>query len=489
MTIDWCWKSAREIRDAVQDGTASAAEITEAHIRRIDAIDDKVDAYTQRWNDTARAMAAKVDEKARKGEPLGPLAGVPVALKELFCTRVGKTTCASKILENFRSPYDATVVTLLEQADAVFLGKVNMDEFAMGSSTENSAIKPTRNPWNLCCVPGGSSGGSAAAVSAGECALSLGSDTGGSIRQPACLCGCVGIKPTYGRVSRYGLVAFASSLDQIGPLTRTVEDAALTLNVICGRDVMDATSADLPVPDYTKALTGDIRGLRIGLPKEYFTEALSDQMREKIEEAIDVYRAHGARIVEVSLPCSEYAIAVYYIICTAEASANLARFDGVRYGFRHPEAKTMQEMYVLSKSTAFGPEVRRRIMLGTYVLSSGYYDAYYLKAQKVRRLIKNDFDAAFEQCDVIAGPTSPTPSFEFGAKSDNPLEMYLSDIYTISVNLATLPGMSIPCGLTGSGLPVGLQLIGRPFGEETLLRAAHFYENNRGFDLGRPPVA
>ncbi|HQN02259.1 MAG TPA: amidase family protein, partial [Candidatus Hydrogenedentes bacterium] len=345
MTLDWHWKSAREIRDAVQSGAVSALDVTEAYLRRIDAVEDKVEAYTQRWNDTARSMATKVDEKVRRGETAGPLAGVPVALKELLCTRTGKTTCASKMLENFRSPYDATVVRRLEEADAVFLGKVNMDEFAMGSSTENSAIKPTRNPWNLRCVPGGSSGGSAAAVSAGECALSLGSDTGGSIRQPACLCGCVGIKPTYGRVSRYGLVAFASSLDQVGPLTRTVEDAALTLNVICGRDAMDATSADLPVPDFTAALTGDIRGLRIGLPKEYFTDALSDQMREKIEAAIEVFRDHGATIVDVSLPCSEYAIAVYYIICTAEASANLARFDGVRYGFRHPEAKTMQEMY------------------------------------------------------------------------------------------------------------------------------------------------
>lgn len=489
MTPDWHWKSAREIRDAVQNGSVSALEITEAYLQRIDEVDAKLDAFTQRWNDTARSMAAKVDHKVEQGEATGSLAGVPVALKELFCTRVGKTTCASKMLENFHSPYDATVVTRLAKADAVFLGKVNMDEFAMGSSTENSAVKPTRNPWNLRYVPGGSSGGSAAAVSAGECAVSLGSDTGGSIRQPACLCGCVGIKPTYGRVSRYGLVAFASSLDQIGPLTRTVEDAALTLNVICGRDPMDATSADLPVPDFTAGLTGDIRGLRIGLPKEYFTDALSDQMREKIEAAIDVYRSHGATIVDVSLPCSDYAIAVYYIICTAEASANLARFDGVRYGFRHPEAKTMQEMYVLSKSAGFGSEVQRRIMLGTYVLSSGYYDAYYLKAQKARRLIKRDFDAAFEHCDVIAGPTSPTPSFEFGSKSDNPLEMYLSDIYTISVNLATLPGISIPCGLTDAGLPVGLQLIGKPFDEETLLRTAHFHEQNRGFDMGRPPVA
>ncbi len=489
MSTPWHWKTAREMRDAVQSGATTAAEVVESHLARIDEVDDKLDAFTQRWNDTARAMAEAVDEKARKGQPLGPLAGVPVALKELLCTRVGKTTCASKMLENFVSPYDATVVKLLQEADAVFLGKVNMDEFAMGSSTENSAIKTTKNPWNLKCVPGGSSGGSAAAVASGECPISLGSDTGGSIRQPACLCGCVGIKPTYGRVSRYGLVAFASSLDQIGPLTRTVEDAAITLDVLCGKDPKDATSADLPAPCFAQKLNGDVRNLRVGLPREYFTEALSPQMREKIEAAVDVYRANGAQIVDISLPCSEYAIAVYYIICTAEASANLARFDGVRYGFRHPEAKTMQDMYVMSKSAAFGPEVRRRIMLGTYVLSSGYYDAYYLKAQKVRALIKKDFDAAFEQCDVIAGPTSPTPSFEFGAKSDNPLEMYLSDIYTISVNLATLPGISVPCGLTDADLPVGIQLMARPFDESTLLSAAHFYEQNRGFDLGQPPIA
>ncbi|MCK5862798.1 MAG: Asp-tRNA(Asn)/Glu-tRNA(Gln) amidotransferase subunit GatA [Candidatus Hydrogenedentes bacterium] len=489
MTKELHWKSAREIRDAVQSGAVSATQIAQEHLTRIDAVDGRVDAFTQLWRDKALEMAAAVDAKAARGETLGALAGVPVGLKELFCTRHGKTSCASKMLENFESPYDATVVKKLEEADAVFLGKVNMDEFAMGSSTENSAIKTTKNPWNLKCVPGGSSGGSAAAVTAGECALSLGSDTGGSIRQPACLCGCVGIKPTYGRVSRYGLVAFASSLDQVGPLTRTVEDAALTLDVICGKDVMDATSAVLPKTDFMGALTGDISGLRVGLPREYFTDALNPEMREKVECAIDVYRANGAEIVDVSLPCSDYAIAVYYIICTAEASANLARFDGVRYGFRHPDAKTVKDMYALSKSDAFGPEVQRRIMLGTYVLSSGYYDAYYLKAQKVRALIKKDFDAAFEKCDVIASPTSPTASFEFGSKSDNPLEMYLSDIYTISVNLATLPGISVPCGLTDAGLPAGLQLIGRPFEEDTLLRAAHFYEQNRGFDMGRPPVA
>ena len=392
------------------------------------------------------------------------------------------------MLANFQSPYDATVIEKMAAQDAVFLGKVNMDEFAMGSSTENSAVKTTRNPWNLNCVPGGSSGGSAAAVAADECALALGSDTGGSIRQPASLCGCVGIKPTYGRISRFGLVAFASSLDQIGPLCKDVEDAALTLNVLCGKDPKDATSADLPVPDFTAGLTGEVKGLRIGLPKEYFTEALGAEMRVQVEAALKVLEARGAELVEVSLPHTDYAIATYYIICTAEASANLARFDGVRYGFRHPDAKSMQEMYVLSKSEGFGPEVQRRIMLGTYVLSSGYYDAYYLKAQKVRALIKQDFDKAFEQCDVIAGPTSPTPTFEFGAKTDNPLEMYLSDIYTISVNLAALPGISVPCGLTAEKLPAGLQLIGQAFDEATLLRVAHAYEQHHGIAMGKAPI-
>jgi len=489
MNTPWHYQSAREIRDAVRSGAASATAMTEWHLDRIAEVDLLVDAFTQVWRDEALAQAAAVDEKARRGDALGPLAGVPVGLKELLCTRTGTTSCASKILKDFRSPYDGTVVKRMAAADAVFLGKVNMDEFAMGSSTERSTIKVTRNPWNLKCVPGGSSGGSAAAVSAGECAISLGSDTGGSIRQPAAMCGCVGIKPTYGRVSRYGLVAFASSLDQIGPLTRTVEDAALTLNVICGRDPLDSTSADLPAEDFTAALTGDVRGLRIGLPAEYFTDALNTEMREKVEAAVDVFRREGAEIVPVSLPHANYAIAVYYIICTAEASANLARFDGVRYGFRHPAAKSVEEMYVLTKSEGFGPEVKRRIMLGTYVLSSGYYDAYYLKAQKVRRLIKRDFDEAFEKCDVIAGPTSPIPSFEFGTKTDNPLEMYLADIYTISTNLATLPGISIPCGLTASGLPAGLQMMARPFNEAALLRAAHCHEQKSGVRLGEPPVA
>jgi aspartyl-tRNA(Asn)/glutamyl-tRNA(Gln) amidotransferase subunit A len=490
MSSQWYEKTAHEIRDAVRNGETSATAVTESFLARLEAVDpNKVDAYTQVWHEAALEQAAAVDAKIQRGEDPGPLAGAPVALKEVLCTREGFTTCSSKILAGFQSPYDASVVRKLADAGAVFLGKVNMDEFAMGSSTENSAIKPTRNPWNLRCVPGGSSGGSAAAVAADECTIALGSDTGGSIRQPACLCGCVGLKPTYGRVSRFGLVAFASSLDQVGPLAKDVEDAALAFSVIAGRDPHDATSADLDVPDLTRALTGDIRGLRIGLPKEYYTAALGPEMREKIEAAIAVLGKQGAEVVEVSLPNTDYAIATYYIICTAEASANLARFDGVRYGFRHPEARDMREMYVRSKSEGFGPEVKRRIMLGTYVLSSGYYDAYYLKAQKVRRLIKQDFDQAFRQCDVIATPTSPTPAFEFGAKTADPLEMYLSDIYTISVNLATLPGISVPCGLTASGLPAGLQLIGKAFDEETLLRVAHCYERNSGITMGKPPIA
>ena len=489
MSRSWHEKTARETRDAVREGAVSATEVAEAYLARIDAVDGQLDAYTQVWREAALAQAAAVDAKLQKGEDPGVLAGVPIALKEVFCTQEGQTTCASKILAGFQSPFDATVVRKLVDAGAVFLGKVNMDEFAMGSSTENSAIKTTKNPWNLDCVPGGSSGGSAAAVSADMCAFSLGSDTGGSIRQPATFCGCVGVKPTYGRVSRYGLVAFASSLDQIGPLTKSVEDAALVLSVICGKDPMDATSADLPVPDFAAALTGDVKGLRIGLPKEYYTDALGPEMREKVEAAIAVLRAQGAEVVEVSLPHADYAIATYYIICMAEASANLARFDGVRYGFRHPDARDMRDMYVMSKSEGFGAEVKRRIMLGTYVLSSGYYDAYYLKAQKVRRLIKQDFDRAFTQCDVIATPTSPTPAFPIGSKTTDPLEMYLQDIYTISVNLATLPGISVPCGLTDSGLPAGLQLLAKPFDEATMLRVAHCYEQNSGAALGKPPVA
>ena len=480
--------TAHEIRDALRAGAVTATEIAEAYFRRIAEVDPKVLAYVDVWRDYGLAQAGKIDQAVRRGDDPGPLAGVPIGLKDVLCTRQGYTTCCSKILKGYRSPFDATVVERLEAAGGVFLGKLNMDEFAMGSSTENSSVQVTRNPWNLKCVPGGSSGGSAAAVAADECVISLGSDTGGSIRQPAALCGCVGMKPTYGRVSRYGLVAFASSLDQIGPFTKDVEDLAIALNVICGRDSHDSTSADLPVPDFTKSLRQDVSDITIGLPKEYYTDALNAEMREKIEGAIAVLQKLGAKVVEVSLPHTDYAIACYYIICTAEASANLARFDGVRYGYRSPSSGDVHDMYSNTKTEGFGPEVKRRIMLGTYVLSSGYYDAYYLKAQKVRSLIRRDFLEAFEKCDVILAPTSPTAAFEIGEKTDDPLEMYLSDIYTISVNLATIPGMSMPCGLTKRGLPAGLQIMSKPFNEETMLRVAYTYEKNRGFEMGQPPI-
>jgi aspartyl-tRNA(Asn)/glutamyl-tRNA(Gln) amidotransferase subunit A len=481
--------TAHELRDGFRAGEFSSQQVTQAYLERIADTDGRIDAYVDVWSDYAIDMARAVDKRRAAGEDLPPLAGVPIALKDNLCTTQGMTECCSRILKGFRSPYDATVVCRLRDAGAVFLGKLNMDEFAMGSSTENSSVKKTRNPWNLACVPGGSSGGAAASVAADSATLSLGSDTGGSIRQPAALCGCVGMKPTYGRVSRYGLVAFASSLDQIGPFTKDTEDLALALNAICGRDPMDATSPDLPEEDFTTALNRDIKGLRIGLPREYYSDALNAEMRKIIEKAIAVLQEKGAEVVEVSLPHTEYAIAVYYIICTAEASANLARFDGVRYAFRHPDAKSVEDMYRLTKSEGFGPEVQRRIMLGTYALSSGYYDAYYLKAQKVRALIRRDFDEAFEKCDVIVTPTSPTAAFRFGEKTDDPLEMYLSDIYTSSTNLAGIPGVSIPCGLTADGLPAGLQLIGKAFDEATLIRVAHAYERAANLQLGHAPVA
>jgi aspartyl-tRNA(Asn)/glutamyl-tRNA(Gln) amidotransferase subunit A len=489
MSQDWTRATAHAIREAVKAGETSAETVTRAYLDRIAAVDPQVMAYNEVWTDAALAMAQAVDARIAAGEDPGPLAGVPIGLKDLICTTEGHTTCSSKILAGYQSPFDATCVEKLRAQGAVFLGKLNMDEFAMGSSTENSSTHPTRNPFDLDSVPGGSSGGSAASVSAGECAFSLGSDTGGSIRQPAALCGCVGLKPTYGRVSRWGLVAFASSLDQIGPLTKDVRDQALALNAICGHDPRDSTSAPLEVPDFTQCLTGDVEGLTIGVPKEYFAEGLGDEVRAKVEAALDVLRGAGAKTVEVSLPHAEYAVAVYYIICTAEASANLARFDGVRYGFRHPAAKDMREMYVMSKSEGFGPEVQRRIMLGTYALSSGYYDAYYLKAQKARALIKRDFDLAYQQCDIIATPTTPTPAFKFGAKTGDPLEMYLSDIYTISLNLYGGPGISVPCGLSADGLPIGFQLMGKVFDEAAILRAAHAYEQGSGFQLDVPALA
>jgi len=484
----WYAQTAHAIRDAIRAGETTAVEVAQSFLARIEAVDPKVLAYVDVWKDTALSRAEEVDRRLAQGDEVGPLAGVPVGLKDLLCTREGFTTCCSKILEGYRSPFDATVVERMAAAGAVFLGKLNMDEFAMGSSTENSAIQLTHNPWNLKCVPGGSSGGSAAAVAADACALSLGSDTGGSIRLPAAFCGCIGMKPTYGRVSRFGLVAFASSLDQIGPLTKDVEDLALSLNIIAGRDPRDSTSADVAVPDFTRSLVADVSDITIGLPKEYYTDALNREMREKVEAAVKVLESQGAKVIEVSLPHTDYAIAVYYIICTAEASANLARFDGVRYGHRSKDAGNVQDLYRNTKTEGFGPEVQRRIMLGTYVLSSGYYDAYYLKAQKVRSLIRQDFLNAFKQCDVILAPTAPTPAFEIGAKTSDPLTMYLTDIYTNSVNLATIPALSIPCGLTQEGLPAGLQIMGKPFDEETLIRVAHTYEKNRGFEMEKPVI-
>ena len=433
-------------------------------------------AYISLDEEGALRKAEEVDARVARGEEVGVLAGVPVAVKDNICIKGMRTTCASKILENFVSPYDATVVEKLKAADAVFLGKTNLDEFAMGSSTENSYFGPTRNPHDPERVPGGSSGGSAAALAAGEAVLALGSDTGGSIRQPASFCGVVGLKPTYGRVSRYGLVAFASSLDQIGPMAKNVKDTALLLNVISGYDPRDSTSAPVEVPDFTKALDEGIEGIRIGLPREYFAEGLEDEVREKVLEAVDILEGEGAEVVEVSLPHTKYAIATYYIVAPAEASSNLARYDGVKYGFR-AEGRDLYEMYCNTRSQGFGEEVKRRIMLGTYTLSAGYYEAYYLKALKVRTLIKQDFEEAFETCDLLATPTSPTVAFRLGEKVADPLTMYLSDVYTVSVNLAGLPGISVPCG-SSDGLPVGLQLIGRPFDEETLLRVAHVVERS-----------
>ncbi len=489
MSKDLCKLTAHELSDKLRSGECTAIQATQSYLDRINSVEDDVQAYVEVWADEALSRAGEIDDQLKKGDDPGLLAGIPIGLKDNLCTKVGHTTCSSRILQGFESPYDATVVKKMYDAGAVFLGKLNMDEFAMGSSTENSSIKPTRNPWDLGTVPGGSSGGAAASVAAHEAAISIGSDTGGSIRQPAAFTGTVGLKPTYGRVSRFGLVAFASSLDQIGPLAKDTHDAALIMNVLSGRDEHDGTSADVPVPDYTQALKDDVSGLTIGLPKEFFTDALGDEMRAKVDAAVAVLKEQGAKVVEVSLPTMEHGIAVYYIIATAEASANLARFDGVRYGFRHPDAKNVEELYALSKSEGYGQEVQRRIMLGTYVLSSGYYDAYYLKAQKVRALIRQDYDKALAQCDVILTPTTPTPAFKFDEKVDDPLQMYLNDIYTTTVNLSGVPAISVPGGITESGLPTGLQLIAKPFAEETLLRTAYTYEQHRGFELGEAPIA
>jgi aspartyl-tRNA(Asn)/glutamyl-tRNA(Gln) amidotransferase subunit A len=455
----------------------SAREAMQSCLDQIARVDGQVHAFISHDAADALAQADAADQEISRGVKK-PLLGVPVALKDVLAVKNQPLNCASKILGNFISPYDATVVEKLKAAGAIVFGRLNMDEFAMGSSTENSAFGATKNPWDTTRIPGGSSGGSAAAVAAQECIASLGSDTGGSIRQPAAFCGCVGLKPTYGRVSRYGLVAFASSLDQIGPFTKDVRDAATMLGVLSGVDPRDSTSVPQPVPDYTAALTGDVRGLKIGLPKEYLIDGLDAEVKVAVDAAVKKFTELGAEVVEISLPHTDYAAAAYYIIAPAEASANLARFDGIRYGARVDGADPI-ELYSKTRGAGFGPEVKRRIILGTYVLSSGYHDAYYLHAQKVRTLIRRDFLKAFETVDVIATPTTPTAAFKAGEKSGDPLQMYLSDIFTISCNLAGIPGLSVPCGFTKNPkLPVGLQLLGRPFGEETLLRAAHAYEQN-----------
>jgi aspartyl-tRNA(Asn)/glutamyl-tRNA(Gln) amidotransferase subunit A len=464
-------------------GEITAVQVIETMLARIAAIDGELGAFLQVDAAGARAAAAEVDRRRAANVPQGPLAGVPIALKDVLVTRGLATTAGSKILEGWIPPYDAHVVDRLRSAGAIVIGKVNCDEFAMGSSTENSAYKPTRNPWDPSRVPGGSSGGSSAAVAAGLCAASLGTDTGGSIRQPAAFCGVVGLKPTYGRVSRWGVVAFASSLDQVGPLTRTVADAALVLQTIAGFDPRDATSLDAPVPPFTAALTGEVRGLRVGLPQEFF-EAMDDDVRAAIARTAAALVERGAVTVDLSLPHTALALPAYYLVAPAEASSNLARFDGVRYGKR-VEAPDLLDMYARTRGAGFGPEVKRRIMLGTYALRSGYYDAYYKKAQQVRTLIKRDFDRAFQYCDVILTPTTPTPAFKFGAKA-TPFDMYLADVFTLSCNLAGLPGISVPCGLSGDGLPIGAQLLGPALGEESLLRAGAVIEAAVGLGERRP---
>lgn len=469
---------------------ASAREATQACLDQIQRVDGNIHAFLSYDAADALAQADAADKVIASGTTHAqrPLLGVPIALKDVLAVKNQPLGCASKILEKFTSPYDATVVEKLKAAGAVVFGRLNMDEFAMGSSTENSAFVTTRNPWDTSRIPGGSSGGSAAAVAADECLATLGSDTGGSIRQPAALCGCVGLKPTYGRISRYGLVAFASSLDQIGPFTKDIRDAATLLNVISGRDERDSTSVPEPVPDYTAALDGKIKGLKIGLPKEYFIGGLDKEVTDAVNAAVKQLEKLGAEIVEISLPHTDYAVAVYYIIATAEASANLARFDGIRYGLRVDGSDPI-ELYSKTRGAGFGPEVKRRIILGTYVLSSGYYDAYYLRAQKVRTLIRQDFLKAFEKVDLVVTPTTPTPAFKAGEKSDDPMQMYLSDIFTISCNLAGIPGVSLPCGFsTSPKLPIGLQLLGKPFGEEALLRAAHAYEQSTAWHKERPKL-
>ena len=478
-----------EMHDLLIKKKITSMDATEAFYQRIQEVDEKIGAYLILTREEAFRQADEVDRKMSRGEEIGDLTGIPLGIKDILCTKGIETTCASKILDGYIPFYDGTAVRRLKERNSVFLGKLNMDEFAMGSSTENSGFQITRNPWDLTRIPGGSSGGSAAAVAADECMAALGTDTGGSIRQPAACCGVVGMKPTYGRVSRYGLVAFASSLDQIGPITKDVEDCAILMNAISGYDPCDSTSVNVEVPDYKLSLTRDVKGIRIGIPEEYFVEGMDPDVEKSVKEAIEYFKKWGGEVKSISLPHTEFAVATYYIICTAEASSNLARYDGVKYGLRSKGHRDLMEMYTKTRANGFGKEVKRRIILGTYVLSAGYYEAYYRKASQVRTLMRNDFEEAFRQVDVIVTPTAPTPAFRIGEKVEDPLQMYLSDIDTIPVNLAGIPAISIPCGFSRANLPIGLQIMGRHFDEKTLLRVAYTFEQNTDFHLKKPPIA
>ena len=479
--------TATELAGKINKKELSSVEVTKAFLDRIEKVDTKVKAYISVCKDYALKQAKISDDKIAKGEKIGALEGVPIAIKDNILIKDIKMTAASKILENYIAPYDATVITKLKHAGAVFVGKANLDEFAMGSSTENSAFFTTRNPWNIEHIPGGSSGGSACAVAAMTAPLALGTDTGGSIRQPASCCGIVGVKPTYGRVSRFGAVAFASSLDQIGPMSKTVEDSALLLNIIAGYDRKDSTSINIEVPNYLENIKDSIKGLKIGLPKEYFIDGLDKDVKNALDKAIEVYKSLGAEIIEISLPHTDYAVAVYYIICCSEASSNLARYDGVRYGFR-ANCNNLLDEYQKSRGQGFGAEVKRRIMLGTYALSAGYYDAFYGKAQKVRTLIKQDFENAFNKVDIILTPSAPTPAFKIGEKSSDPLQMYLSDIFTISCNLAAIAAISVPCGFSQKGIPIGMQLLAKHFDEKTMFKVAYAYEQATSWHKEFPKI-
>lgn len=480
--------TVHELVDKLEKGEITSEEITRSYFKRIKEKDSEVKAYISTLEEEAIAKAREIDEARKSGKKVGRFAGIPIGIKDNMCITGTRTTCSSKMLENFVAPYNATVIEKLNNEGLVYLGKTNLDEFAMGSSTENSAFFTTKNPWDLSRVPGGSSGGSSAAVACDMAPWALGSDTGGSIRQPASLCGIIGLKPTYGLVSRFGLVAYASSLDQIGPFAKDVTDCAMLLNLIAGHDERDTTSMDLPVKDYTKSLVNDVKGMKIGIPKEYLGEGVSEEVRNAILEVAKKYEELGATVEECSFDVGQYATAVYYVIADAEASSNLGRFDGIRYGYRSEKFENLKDIYRNSRSEGFGTEVKRRILLGTYVLSSGYYDAYYKKAQKVRTVIKNAYNELFEKYDLLLTPTSPTTAFKIGEKCNNPLEMYLADICTVPVNIAGLPGMSVPCKLDSEGLPIGFQLIGKAFDEETIFRAAYTYEQNTSFRNDNKPT-